>query len=80
MFIVSSARFHRLSDRAVVAPVLDRAPDSPFPWHIPMGTRTIAVHQLGTVTIDRLLKRVDRADAETLRQVRQAVQQICIVG
>lgn len=80
VFIVSSARFHRLSGRAVVAPVLDHVEDAPFPWHIPLQTRTISVHQLGTVTVDRLLRRVDRADAETLRRVRHAVEQICIVG
>jgi mRNA-degrading endonuclease toxin of MazEF toxin-antitoxin module len=76
VFIVSDERFHRLAERAVVAPVLDGVPASPRPWHIPLGERTVAVNQLATTPVNRLLERVDRAGLETLRRVRHAVREI----
>jgi hypothetical protein len=51
-------------------------PAAPRPWHIPFDVRAIAVNQLGTTAIDRLLERVDRGDLETLQRVRRAVQAI----
>ena len=76
VFIISDARFHRLAERAVVAPVLEQMPPSPRPWHIPIGERAVAVHQLGTTPIDRLLELVDRSGLDTLREVRRAVREI----
>lgn len=76
LYVISDARFHRLAERAVVAPVLDSIPAAPRPWHIPFDGRAIAVNQLGTTAIDRLLERVDRGDLETLQRVRRAVQAI----
>ncbi len=76
LYVISDTRFHRLAERAVVAPVLDVMPAAPRPWHIAMGTRAIAVNQLGTTPTDRLLERIDRGDLETLRTVRRAVQAI----
>lgn len=72
VFIVSDARFHRLAERAVVAPPLDAMPAVPRPWHIAIGDGAIAVNQLTTTPIDRLLERLDRGDLETLRRVRLA--------
>ncbi len=76
LYVISDSRFHRLAERAVVAPVLDSLPAAPRPWHIAIDERAIAVNQLGTTPIDRLLERVDRGDLETLRRVRHAVQAI----
>ena len=76
LFVISDARFHRLAERAVVAPVLDGVPAAPRPWHIRLGDQAVAVNQLGTTPLARLLERVDRAGFETLRQVRQAVREI----
>jgi len=76
VFIVSDARFHRLADRAVVAPLLDEMPGAPRPWHVPIGDRVIAANQLGTLATARLLELVERSDFETLRQVRRAVGEI----
>jgi mRNA-degrading endonuclease toxin of MazEF toxin-antitoxin module len=76
VFIVSDARFHRLAERAVIAPVLDEVPASPRPWHVLLGDQAVAVNQLGTTPVDRLLERVDRAGFETLRLVRRAVREI----
>ena len=56
LFVISDSRFHRLADRAVVAPVLDSMPAAPRPWHIPIDSRAIAVNQLGTTAVDRLLE------------------------
>ena len=76
VFVISDARFHRLAERAVIAPVLDQAPGSPRPWHVSFGEQAVAVNQLGTTPVDRLLERVGQAGFETLRQVRRAVQEI----
>ena len=76
MFIISDARFHRLAERAVIAPVLEQIPATPRPWHIPLGNRAVAVNQLGTTSIDRLLELIDRFGFDTLRQVRRAVREI----
>jgi mRNA-degrading endonuclease toxin of MazEF toxin-antitoxin module len=76
VFVISDARFHRLAERVVVAPVLESMPAAPRPWHIPFDERAIAVNQLGTTAVDRLLERVDRGDLETLQRVRRAVQAI----
>ena len=77
VFVISDTRFHRLSERAVVAPVLDRVPASPRPWHVILeGDRAVAVNQLGTMSTARLLERVDSAAGEPLRQVRRAVRAI----
>lgn len=74
LYVISDTRFHRLAERAIVAPVLDALPAAPRPWHIAIDDRAIAVNQLGSTPIDRLLERVDRGDLETLRRVRHAVQ------
>jgi mRNA-degrading endonuclease toxin of MazEF toxin-antitoxin module len=76
VYVVSGPRFHRLAERAVVAPVLDALPAAPRPWHIPIDEQAIAVNQLGSLSIDRLLERVDHGDLDTLRLVRHAVQAI----
>ena len=76
VYVISDVRFHRLAERAVVAPVLEAMPALPRPWHIPLGERAVAVNQLGSMTIDRLLDRVDRSGLETLHQVRRAVREI----
>ena len=76
VFVVSDDRFQRLAERAVVAPILDEQPERPSPWHVPVGERTIAVNQMATVSIERLLERADVADSEVLRRVRHAVRAI----
>ena len=76
VFAISDGRFRRLAERAVVAPLLDAMPAVSRPWHIAFGEQAIAVNQVATLPIDRLLKRVDRAGFDTLRRVRVALQQI----
>lgn len=76
VFVISDTKFHGLAERAVIAPVLDEKPAIPRPWHVAFDGGAIAVNQLGTAPIDRLLERVDRVGFETLRQVRRAVREI----
>jgi mRNA-degrading endonuclease toxin of MazEF toxin-antitoxin module len=76
LYVISDSRFQRLAERAIVAPVLDAMPAAPRPWHIAIDDRAIAVNQLGTTSIDRLLERVERGDLDTLRAVRSVVRQI----
>jgi len=77
VFVISDERFQRLAERAVIAPLLDETPDAPRPWHVPLHADTvIAVNQLGTMPVDRLLERIGIAPFETLRQVRHAVRAI----
>lgn len=76
VFVISDARFHRLAERAVIAPVLDEIPVAARPWHVRLGDQAVAVNQLGTTPVDRLVERVDRASFEVLRQVRRAVREI----
>lgn len=76
VFVISGARFHRLADRAVVAPILAQMPTPPRPWHVPAGDGAVAVNQLATLRTDRLLELVERPGLETLRRVRLAVREI----
>ena len=77
VYVISDTRFHRLAERAVVAPVLETVPAQPSPWHIRLAERrAVAVNQVGTMSIDRLLERVEWAGSETLRQARRPVRAI----
>jgi mRNA-degrading endonuclease toxin of MazEF toxin-antitoxin module len=76
VFVISDTRFHRLAERAVIAPVLDEMPAVPRPWHVRLEGRAIAVNLVSTISTDRLLERVERAGFETLRRVRHALAQI----
>ncbi|WP_116996644.1 type II toxin-antitoxin system PemK/MazF family toxin [Desertimonas flava] len=77
VFVVSDSRFHRLAERAVVAPVLDEAPAQLRPWHISIGEeRIIAVNLAGTVPTERLLERADVVAGDALVRVRRAARAI----
>lgn len=75
MFVLSDPRFHRLAERAVVAPVTDVPSGDRRPWHVGLGgDRVAAVHQLATVPTDRLLERAAVADLEALLLARRAAR------
>jgi len=75
VFVFSDARFHRLAERAVVAAILDAAPEGAWPWHVPLADgRAIAVNLLGAIPIERLLRRTDPADVAALLRARSVVQ------
>ncbi len=75
VFVISDSRFHRLAERAVVAPVIVVPVDARRPWHVGVdGDRVAAVNLLATVPTDRLLERVAPADAEALSTARRAAR------
>ena len=76
VFLLSDSKFHRLADRAVIAPVLERWSPVAWPWHVKVGDKVVAVNQVGSLPTDRLLELVDRADLDTLRKVRRALREI----
>ena len=76
MFVLSDARFHRLAERAVIAPALDAAPGLLMPWHIAWRDWVVAVNQLATVPVERLLARIDTANLAALGRARRAVREI----
>ena len=72
--VVSSARFHRLTGRAIVAPIAPTDPlDIDDPFFVDAGTDTVHVASLRSTPIERLLERTDRLPASTVRDVRRAV-------
>lgn len=77
VLVLSTARFHQFTGRALVAPEIDLAPlDDEMPWRIVVAGRLFAVDLLRSVPIDALLERVDRAPASTMIAARRAVRAI----
>jgi hypothetical protein len=58
-----------------VAPLLSADPAVMYPWHIRRDLGVIAVHQLATIPVDRLLERIEVVDSTTLRLVRLVVRE-----
>lgn len=74
VYVISDERFHRLAERAVVAPVLEsrgavRAP----PWWIVHEDSVVAVERLTSIPIERLLERHGVARYTTVRAVQRTV-------
>jgi mRNA-degrading endonuclease toxin of MazEF toxin-antitoxin module len=77
VFILSDPRFHRLAERAIVAPIVAAPQEGRRPWHVDVeGDRVAAVHQLSTLSVDRLLERVAVADVDALLRARRAARHI----
>ena len=75
VLVVSDPRFHRLAERAVVAPVMDGSSEDRRPWHVGLDRGQVAAgHQLATVPNDRLHERVAVADVEALLLTRRAAR------
>lgn len=74
VYVASDERFHRLAERAVVAPVL-AAPStgaSP-PWWINHEESIIAVERLSSVAVERLLERRGTMPYATVRAVQRTI-------
>ena len=74
VYVVSDDRFHRLAERAIVAPVLPshgvaRNP----PWWIANENAVVALERLSSVPVDRLLERHGTAPYSTVRAVQRAI-------
>lgn len=72
VLVLSDARFHKSTDRAIVAPAIVAVPGDESPWRPGVDER-FAVDYLTTLPLDRLLEPVGRVDAATLRQAQRAV-------
>ena len=74
VYVVSDDHFHRLAERAVVAPVLaspstGRNP----PWWIAHETSVVAVERLNSIPVERLLERHGTAQYTTVRAVQRTI-------
>lgn len=71
VLVLSSARFNRIAERAMVAPA---AAKRPFPWRIDNDGQTFAVDLLKTVPTDVLLAVKARASQDVTRRAQRAVR------
>jgi len=74
VYVISDDRFHRLAERAVVAPVLESQPAARTPpWWIAHEDSVIAVERLSSISVDRLLERHGVAHYTTVRAVQRTI-------
>lgn len=72
VFVISDERFHRLAERAIVAPVLaSPATGHHPPWWIAHENSIVAVERLASVPVERLLERQGAAQHDTVRAVQR---------
>jgi mRNA-degrading endonuclease toxin of MazEF toxin-antitoxin module len=77
VLVLSTARFHEYTGRAIVAPGVALAPlADEMPWRITVGEHVFAVDLLRSVPTDRLLERAGRADAGAVRRAQRAIRAI----
>ena len=72
VLVLSDTRFHRATQRAIVAPRIDTIAADESPWR-PGVEERFAVDFLVTLPLERLLEAVGRVDAATLRRAQRAV-------
>jgi mRNA-degrading endonuclease toxin of MazEF toxin-antitoxin module len=77
VLVISNDRFHRVAGRALVAPEIIGEPDEvPFPWRVQIDNGVYAIDLMRSLSVDRLLDRVDRAPAVAMAVVRRALLNI----
>ncbi len=76
VLVVSKARFHRVSGRALVCPEMTVVPEQRFPWWIDTDAGVFALDRLATLPLDRLLDQVGRTDAGDVARLRAALAAI----
>jgi mRNA-degrading endonuclease toxin of MazEF toxin-antitoxin module len=72
VLVLSDARFHKSTGRAIVAPAIATIDADESPWRPGTGER-FAVDFLTTMPLARLLEECGRVDAATLRRAQRAV-------
>jgi mRNA-degrading endonuclease toxin of MazEF toxin-antitoxin module len=72
VLVVSDTRFHRATDRVMIAPSIATITADESPWRPGLEER-FAVDFLTTLPLERLLEAVGRVDAATLRRAQRAV-------
>ena len=74
VIVVSEDRFHRLSERCIVAPVLASGHDERNPpWWIAHDDSVVAVDRLSSIPIERLLEHHGTARYVTVRAVQRTI-------
>jgi mRNA-degrading endonuclease toxin of MazEF toxin-antitoxin module len=74
VYVVSVERFHRLAERAVVAPVLPSHGEARNPpWWIAYENAVVALERLSSVPVDRLIEHHGTAPYSTVRAVQRAI-------
>jgi hypothetical protein len=77
LLVMSNDRFHRASDRVLVAPTIDVDHDEMLPpWFIRIGDEAFALDLLRSIPSSRLLERTGRASSVELRRARIALREI----
>ena len=77
VLVVSNARFHRLSGRAIVAPAFPGEPDEvPFPWRIETEGHVFAIDLVRSIPVERLLDRTGRITPSAAASVQRVLRHI----
>jgi mRNA-degrading endonuclease toxin of MazEF toxin-antitoxin module len=77
VLVMSNDRFHRASDRVLVAPGIDVDDDEIIPpWIIRIGDDAFALDLVRSIPASRLLERTGRASSVDLQRARRALHQI----
>jgi len=77
VLVLSNDRFHRMSDRVLVAPGIDVDDDEVLPpWNIRVDGETFALDLLRSIPVARLLERIGRASSVDLDRAQRALRLI----
>lgn len=77
VLVLSNARFHDLSERALIAPAItDPVADTGSPWRLRVGRDLFLLDRLQSVPLTRLLDRVAAAPPTVIEAARQALAAI----
>jgi mRNA-degrading endonuclease toxin of MazEF toxin-antitoxin module len=77
VLVLTNDRFHRMSERVMVAPSIQVDDDEIVPpWHVDAGAHVFALDLLRSIPAVRLLERIDRASSAELERARRALRQI----
>ncbi len=73
MLVLSDARLHQIANRAVVAPMSTKVPDS-APWFVDAGDDEYAnVHLIRSIPVARLLERARVIDHRAMVEIRSVL-------
>lgn len=77
VLVVSNDRFHRMSDRVLVAPGIEVDDDEILPpWYIRVDGAVFALDMVRSIPAARLLKRTGRASSVDVERVRRTLRLI----
>ncbi len=74
VYVISDDRFHRLTERAVIAPLLPPGrPGLNPPWWVTHDGSVVAVERLTSIAVERLVERIGTARYPTIRAVQTTI-------